>query len=134
MNPADYISLLDSSRESALNIWGFMLTVSLGIIAYLASLKEIKKLQSILLIVLFSFFCISNHIALKHNLQTREKLIAAYKSEISYKTDSKLNTVVESFEVNICNNLSAQVLFSISIAATILVITLSEIKQPEKPR
>jgi hypothetical protein len=87
-----YLNLLNSLQGSALNIWGFLLTVSLGIIAFLGSTKSINIPLAFVLCALFLGFSQSNYTALKRNFDQRIAIVTTV-HEIA-KNDSKFNKIL----------------------------------------
>ena len=92
----EYINLLHTLSGTALTIWGFLLTVSLGIVAFLGSLKSPKIGTSIMLCLLFVGFSYSNHKALQKNFDRR----IAINETILEISASKNNDFKKAYEEN----------------------------------
>lgn len=96
MDQIKKVELIIQLRNSALTLWGYLITVSLGITAYLGSqIKEVPTFAGLVFILLFSLFAVSNANALLTNFKSR-LLIGEYNSEKDEKTIAefvKLNSL-----------------------------------------
>jgi len=110
MHLSDYISLLVSLKSTSLTIWGFLLTVSLGIVAFVGSAQKVKMKTYMFLSLLFICFAASNRFALERNFTAREEIRDKIYSCEKYKKFESLSgtdkaalpkkTVCEEYEVN----------------------------------
>ena len=105
MELSEYINLLNTLDESALNIWGFLLTISIGIVAFLGTVKSIRMPVAIVLFTLFIGFATSNHRALKRNFDQRTVI------QTSMKVHAKASTA---FGKNYDQNRALVVAFSVT--------------------
>ena len=73
MEQTKKIELIIQLRNTALTIWGYLITVSLGITAYLGSLESprLSPLARAILIILYLMFAASNARALFANFKSR---------------------------------------------------------------
>lgn len=75
MNEIDLIELLVSQRESTLNLWKNLLTVSLAIIAFYGAMKSrVENYINWILLSLFCLFAASNFRALWKSFTIREDI------------------------------------------------------------
>jgi len=75
------IELIIQLRNSALTMWGYLITVSLGVTAYLGTQQfSIEPIASIALIFLYGLFAISNANALLTNFKSRN-ILSDYEKE-----------------------------------------------------
>lgn len=108
-------------RNSSLTIWGFLLTVSLGIIAYLAGLKgDVDYLSSAFIVLLFVLFAFSNYKALKKNIDIRQEILFLAKNDKDYKEYSKLLTL----NVPSDDTLKYMKLFHVLIDALVILVII----------
>jgi len=72
---SDYIDTLVALKNNSFSIWGFLLTVSLGIAAFIGSAKsDINRNIYVIIFILFACFAVSNNRALDKNFQAREEI------------------------------------------------------------
>ena len=90
MDIQDYISLLVTLKQSSQTIWGYLLTVSLGAVAFIGSAKDIKPLTTICLAILFIGFAAGNYHALDKNFKAREAIDKIISVDDSYNANSEL--------------------------------------------
>lgn len=69
-----YINLLNSLANSAATVWGFLLTVSLGTVAFVGSLKPTKYQTSLYVCIAYGFVVFSNYYALSRNFDRRTQI------------------------------------------------------------
>jgi len=126
MSIEQYLNLLISLSSSALNIWGFLLTVSLGIVAFLGSVNTVRLPLAFVLCLLFIGFSYSNHYALKRNIEQREAIISVIEKQeypdSEFKEAVALNQpIIDTFKVNSDRKKAALIL---QITASTLVALL----------
>gem|GEM_PF-6102363 len=81
MDQIKKIELIIQLRNSALTMWGYLITVSLGVTAYLGTQQfSIEPIASIALIFLYGLFAISNANALLTNFKSRN-ILSDYEKE-----------------------------------------------------
>ncbi|ARD43529.1 hypothetical protein [Colwellia sp. PAMC 21821] len=105
MEISDYLTLLNSLRDSGLGIWANFLTVSLAIVAFVGSVKSLDIRGIVLLSVLFAVFSYTNYTGLKKNFELRQEVVATinkikqsdFQSESSwkeFKSDRRSNSAL----------------------------------------
>lgn len=102
MEISDYLSLLNSLRESSLGIWANFLTVSLAVIAFVGSVKSIDIKGATLICILFLVFSFTNHTGLKKNFELREKVKSTIEAQLVAKEESseKYSNFINEHKVN----------------------------------
>lgn len=126
-----YINLLISLSSTSLNIWGFLLTVSLGIIAFLGSVQSFRLPFAVILCALFVGFAASNYLALENNFKQREEVINAIE-HISDKnsrgeafSQAKLDNqgIINSFQVSeTVKKRSLRFQLAVSLLVSVLIL------------
>lgn len=72
MDFSHYIDLLSSLSSEAFTLWSLLATVSLGVIAFIGSLKRLTIPYGLAICLVFSFFAVSNYFALQKNFTSRQ--------------------------------------------------------------
>lgn len=136
MEIAQYIDLLKDLSDTAFTLWGFLLTVSLGIVAFLGSVNRLRMIVSVLLCVTFIGFAFSNYRALERNFEQRLAVIKVINE--AKTTDVDLNEqysvnkpIIDSFQINqkrlTENGLNFQVLVSAIVSLLILIWPITQL-------
>lgn len=76
MEFSSYVTLLSSLATEAFTIWGLLATVSIGLIAFVGSLKQITIPFGLTISFVFLLFAASNFLALEKNFTSRQ-IVAA---------------------------------------------------------
>ena len=92
MDLFEYINLLIQLKAELQTIWGFLLTVSLGIVAFIGSAQSVKVGTYLVLGLIFIGFAGSNFRALEKNFDTREQVKILVKDCKTYEKHSALVT------------------------------------------
>ncbi len=92
MNFEKKVELILGLRNTSLTIWGFLITVALGILAFLATLENnpIQPIKGGAIIALYTLFFISNGSALYNNFLSRSELNSSAVNDREYVKFRKL--------------------------------------------
>jgi hypothetical protein len=74
MQFSDYMGLLNSLAAEAFTIWGILVTVSLGAIAFIGSVKRLTLPFGLIFSVVFLLFGVFNFLAMAQNISFRENV------------------------------------------------------------
>ena len=119
------IEFIIQLRNSALTMWGYLITVSLGITAYIGSqVKNIEPTPGLVLIFLYALFAFSNANALITNFKSRIII-----SDIS-KKDKDDEYVSEFLKLNSFNNktIVVNMIFHVIIDSCVITMLFTKIE------
>lgn len=123
------IELIISLRNTSLTIWGFLLTVAIGILAFIATFgkKELELSIGLSIIALYTLFAVSNINALRTNFLSRCELLLLAKKHDEYDAFKKL------LALNVPSTIAirANMLFHVLIDALVITMIILSIKWPK---
>ncbi|MCP3887253.1 MAG: hypothetical protein GY702_00035 [Desulfobulbaceae bacterium] len=87
----EYIDLLVQLKSAGNTIWGFLLSVGLGVVAFVSTVgKKFDKMYFIILLIIIGVFSVSNNNALNKNITARYELGCQLSVEYNdYYNDNK---------------------------------------------
>lgn len=133
-----YVDLLSSLSSEAFTIWGLLATVSLGVIAFIGSLKHLTIPFGLAICFIFAFFATSNYFALEKNFTSRQ-VVSEAAQDNCWEEFARNEALVRRFDLTykphvMTRNLALHIALDVIIVLILLGFTVARGRKfPSEP-